>query len=598
MKQTSSSDPSSSSFSSPPQSTEAHFKASDGDYEVVDSLLINQDLQNQRAPAGNPSTVASSTSSLSDSRWGRAFGNFSQRAAAWSASAAETLKESARALKEEVGKIEIDTEGISQSVASTANYLGDAVREGADRVSKLELATELKKTTGAVRLAAARTATNLSNIAENSNFGLGKSLRLEDEEWDAMYEDILKTESGLRAMHSCGMTFVKRIDALAASTTDLSTVILNVSGATRKTQLSRDCMHFRMLMNDLTDASSCTARGQLDTLLQQRVQSPIEQSLKRIAELRNKLKDYQKERRREIQLNRELDIMNRMNNDGDTQNMHTATYPPEVFEKKEEELKECAEKLVVRQKDIEKVLSSIHNSRQEMMEIPFAGLKACQLQFFRSCAQLVQECVPKNLPALRNPMFGKPPPLPPSDDCGVYGSATASSGLVNPLARDFAADAVMSEESSGPAKLAPKAHRRAMMLAKKEKERKEKEEQDLKKREQEQNGDLLGDFQQENQGQGTVDLLSENDNNLSGGLMELISPDTTTEQDIFGALDSSSANAVREGNEDAFNIFSNNCQVQNSENVSSPSQDTNLYNPYSTIDVSGSSPTPENADDL
>ena len=73
-----------------------------------------------------------------------------------------------------------------------------------------------------------------------------------------------------------------------------------------------------------------------------------------------------------------------------------------------------------------------------MIERPYAGLKACQLQYFLSCAALIQECVQERPPVLRNPMFGAfgeapaaaPPSPPPTAVAAVVAAEPAAEPAV------------------------------------------------------------------------------------------------------------------------------------------------------------------------
>lgn len=471
------------------------------------------------------STFSNRSKSGGGSGWSRKWSSFGAAASRWGASAAASVGKAAAAAKAEISKI--DTDAIGASMANTAALVGESVKASASQLSQIDVAVESKRALDAARISAVRASAQAHAAASSlAATRLGRHLNLDNAEWRAMYSDMRKTEDGLLGLRKCAENLQARIDGLCQCTSELSSVVLDVCGGSRNTSLSKDVMHFRMLMNDLTDGSSCTARGQLNSLLETRVFSPISSSLASIQEMRQQLLDFDLARTEEKQLQREVDIMaqggvkfmgtardfaehdrlavktaelsndaiggdehaaltcdtslNILDNTGGSAfgsdssgtrgtnmaNCRGGSFTVGQVAAKREELARASAMLENRRRDIDIMLFRVHKTRDTMLSRPFFGLKACQLQFFRSCAALIQDCYPDNLPALRNPMFGPAPE--PAADMTVYGSATAAGGTTNPLSQSMAIDS-RNGSSDGPKKLLPKSDR-ILALEKKKRE--------------------------------------------------------------------------------------------------------------------------------
>lgn len=225
---------------------------------------------------------------------------------------------------------------------------------------------------------------------------LGMKMNLGNAQWQDKYDSLQELRKTLLALSKLCTQFLEKIDGLCSVGADLSTVVMDHAGAGRDNLLSRDVMHYRMMMHDLTKKAQCTARGMLEEVAQRRVFGPIQEHIAAIDALHETCVERSAVENQVRTCTAELDIM-----------LHSARdFDPAVVSQKQAALKAAKATSDALNKAVNDDLILLHNKRFDMVLKPYNGLKAVQAQFFLSCGAYIRECCDEDISVLRNPMLG------------------------------------------------------------------------------------------------------------------------------------------------------------------------------------------------
>eukprot|EP00948_MAST-09A_sp_MAST-9A-sp1_P002817 g2817.t1 len=244
----------------------------------------------------------------------------------------------------------------------------------------------------------------VSKVVDLDKVGLDKHVAIEDPMFQALYANVMKLQTVLRAMLKSVEEFEKVIDAQHKMSLDLCDAMSSFSGPDDQYKVSRMTSPYRQTVNYLcVNGLGHTCRGEAQKLLQERVKNIIEQNLALIKDIRDRvqlrgiatyeLQTLQTSLDRKLSFSKEKSTSSDGSSNEADDNSTSITKLEDQIADKERSYNQMNAGLFQQ-------LTAVNEQRFELVAKLFQAFKECQLFFYKSATTAMEENCIESGPAV------------------------------------------------------------------------------------------------------------------------------------------------------------------------------------------------------